>query len=409
MRSRQQYLNELRREYIGASKSAKTQLLQEAQKRTGLSRKHLISKLRPEAQPVVRPRRARRPTYDGVVRSALARIWELFDYPCGQRLVVILREQVERLRRLGELRCSTQVAEKLQRISAKTIDRLLGRERERLRLKRYRNPAVHPLLYQQIPVKVPNQWDRSQVGNLQLDFVFHCGQSGAGQFIYTLSVADIASGWWEARALLGRSQHATLHALDQIRQLLPFRMLEIHPDNDGCLINQLIWKWCRQHRIQMSRSRPLHKNDNAWVEQRNWSHVRKMVGYRRFDTQVQMELLNSLYQDLILFKNFFQPLLKLAGKRRVRGKVHRQYEPPATPYQRLLDSQQLSPAASQHLRKLYESLNPAELKRGIDAKRDLLMATFENSAPKQPVPTRKMVPRLVRFFMTQPKELWLGS
>ena len=401
MHSRDQYLAQLRQEYIGASKAEKHKLLNEAEKRTGLVRKYLITKLSPEAGTPRHRKRSRRKVYGTEVKTALAHLWPIFDCACGQRLAPLLRKEVDRLRQLGELRCSDTVAVKLQTVSPKTIDRLLAPERERLHLNRYRNPSIHPLLYQKIPVKVSNEWDRSQLGNLQLDFVFHCGQSAAGHFVYTLSVADIASGWWEARAQLGRSQQATKEALEEIRQALPFPIREIHPDNDGCLINELIWNWSRQHRIGMSRSRPLHKNDNAWVEQRNWSHVRKMVGYRRFDTQLQLNLLNELYADLVLYKNFFQSTMKLAGKRRVRGKVHRQYEPASTPYERVLQSGQLASKASAHLKQIYADLNPAELKRRVDSKRDQLMATFENTIKMKRARTRKMTPRLVRSFVTQ--------
>jgi len=401
MHSRDQYLAQLRQDYIGASKAEKHQLLNEAAKRTRLARKYLITKLTPEAGTPKRRKRSRKKVYRTEVKTALALLWPIFDYACGQRLAPLLRNEVDRLRELGELRCSDAAAEKLKTVSPKTIDRLLAPERERLHLSRYRNPGIHPLLYQKIPVKVSNEWDRAQLGNLQLDFVFHCGQSGAGQFVYTLSVADIASGWWEARAQLGRSQQATKEALEQIHQALPFTIREIHPDNDGCLINELVWNWSRQHRIAMSRSRPLHKNDNAWVEQRNWSHVRKMIGYRRFDTEQQLNLLNQLYADLVLYKNFFQPTMKLARKRRVRGKVHRQYEPAITPYERLLESDQLTPNAMARLQRTHATLNPAELKRRIDSKRDELMATFENTIKRKHAPTRKMTPRLVRSFVTQ--------
>jgi hypothetical protein len=240
-----------------------------------------------------------------------------------------------------------------------------------------------------------------QLGNLQLDFVFHSGQSAAGHFGYTLSVADIASGWWEARAQLGRSRQATEQALEEIRRALPFAIREIHPDNDGCLINELIWNWACRHGIRMSRSRPLHKNDNAWVEQRNWSHVRKMIGYRRFDTPEQLNVLNELYADLVLYKNFFQPTMKLARKRRVQGKLHREYEPAITPFERLLQSGQLDPKTLAQLKRIHDSLNPAELKRRIDSRRDELMSTFENIVQRKHVPTRKMKPRLVRSFVTQ--------
>ena len=154
-------------------------------------------------------------------------------------------------------------------------------------LRRNRNPSVHPLLYQKIPVKVAAEWDTRQVGNVQIDYVEHCGRSAGGEYVHTLSAVDIASGWWEGEAIAARSQQATQEGLEAIRKRAPFRFREIHPDNDRGLINDLLWRYCQQARIKMSRSRPYKKNDNAWVEQRNWTHVRKVVGYRRFDTTAE--------------------------------------------------------------------------------------------------------------------------
>jgi hypothetical protein len=404
--SREQYLNELRREYQTASKQEKSHLLDEAMKRTHLTRKHLIVKLCSEAPVQTSKRRRRRRTYDGTVSAPLARIWALFDYPCGQRLAALLRQQTQHLLQFGIIRCSKLVADRLRSISPKTIDRLLSGERDRLRLNRYRNPSLEPLLHQKIPVKVPTDWDREQLGNLQLDFVLHCGPSLMGHFVHSLSADDIATGWWEGRAQMGRSQVATLQSLDSIRASLPFPILEIHPDNDSGLVNHLLFRYCRQHQIAFSRSRPLHKNDNAWVEQRNWTHIRKEVGYRRFDSPQACDLLNQLYIALAQWKNFFLPTMKLIEKRRVRGKIHRRYDEPKTPYQRVIESGQLPTEALQILKATFDGLNPVELKRTIErCKKDLFNLLEPNV--KQTKPSRRVSPRLVRSFMTQPTAAWL--
>ena len=201
MHSREQYLDPVREEYRCASKKQKKRLLKEARKRTRLNRKVLIRKLAHPPQPGPRKRPPRKPTYGADVLTALVKIWEVLDYLCGQRLAPALREQVDRLRAAGELRCSGEVAEKLKRISAKTIDRMLSREKRGQQLRRDRNPAVHRLLYQKIPVKVASQWDTRQVGNVQIDYVEHCGRSTAGEYIHTLSAVDIATGWWEGEAI----------------------------------------------------------------------------------------------------------------------------------------------------------------------------------------------------------------
>jgi hypothetical protein len=165
---------------------------------------------------------------------------------------------------------------------------------------------------------------------------------------------------------------ATKEGLDRIRRRLPFRILEIHPDNDSGMINDLLWGYCKKARIRMSRSRPYKKNDNAWVEQRNWTHVRKVVGYRRMDTTGELAILRELYGCFTAYKNFFQPTMKLVEKVRVEGKIHRKYDQPKTPYQRLVESGQISATAQKALMTQYESLNVAALRRRVEELRNRL-------------------------------------
>jgi hypothetical protein len=372
MHSREQYLDTLREEYRRAGRKQKTRQLNEARRRTHLNRKVLIRKLSRAPKPVRRPRPKRGASYGAEVVSALVDCWELFDFACGQRLAPALRTEVRRLRAAGELKCSDRVADKLIGISPKTIDRLLRHEKQVRRVNRPRAGPTHPLLYQKIPVKVAADWDTNEVGNVQVDYVEHCGRSTGGQYIHTVSTVDIASGWWEGEPIPARTQEATREALDRIGKRAPFRFREIHPDNDSGLINDLLWRYCRQRRIKLSRSRPYQKNDNAWVEQRNWTHVRKVVGYRRFDTTTELVVLRELYEALRLYRNFFQPSMKLESKQRAGGRIHRKYEIAKTPYQRLLDSGPLSPAAEKRLRKQYESLNVVELRRTVEQLRNEL-------------------------------------
>ena len=392
MHSREQYLATLRQEYRRAEKKQKSRLLNEARKRTRLNRKVLIRKLaHPPLPPAGKRTRRRAKTYGAEVKASLAKVWEIFDYPCGQRLTAILREQVDSLRQLGELHCSDTVAALLKKASPSTLDRLLAHERTVKQPRLPRRAPVHPLMYQRVPVKLPNEWDREEVGNLQLDFVLHCGRSTAGQYLHTLSAVDIASAWWEGEPQMGRSQEATNEGLGEVRSRFPFRVREIHPDNDSAMLNDLIWRYCRQRKIRMSRSRPYQKNDNAWVEQKNWTHVRQVVGYRRYDTAAELEVLKELYRCLADFQNFFQPVMKLKEKVRVGGKVHRKYEKPATPYQRLLDSGVLKPKQRRELEARYQSLNPAELSRKIRALQDKLFDLVEQK-DETPIPRRRRGP-----------------
>lgn len=378
MHSREQYLETLREEYRRAGKKQKTKLLNEARKRTRLNRKVLIGKLAHPAPIKKGPKRRTRPkSYGAEIKAPLARVWEMFDFPCGRRLVAVLREQVDRLRSAGELRCSEQIAQLLKEVSARTVDRLLRHERGVRQLKRQRRPPVHPLLYQRVPVKVPSEWDREQVGNLQMDFVLHCGRSTAGEYLHTMSVVDIASGWWEGEPQMGRSQKASEESFDRLRRRFPFRVREVHPDNDSALLNELLWKYCRKRRIAMSRSRPYEKNDNAWVEQKNWTHVRKLVGYRRYDTTAEQELLRELYRRWGDYQNFFQPMMKLKEKTREGGKVHRVHDEAKTPYQRLLALGMLNRKQREQMEARYQALNPAALWRQIQRLRDRLFDLVE--------------------------------
>lgn len=410
MRSREQYLDTVREEYRQANRKQKTRLLNEARTRTRLNRKVLIRKLaHPPAAKAPGQRRGRGASYGPEVVRALVKVWEIFDYPCGQRLVPAMRAELERLRRSKEFACSAEVAEKLQRLSAKTADRLLAGEKQRRHLRRNRNPAPHRLLYQQIPVKVAAEWDTREVGNLQVDYVEHCGRSNGGEYVHTLSAADIASGWWEGEAIGSRSQQATKEGMEAIRRRLPFGIKEIHPDNDSGLINDLLWRYCQSAGIQMSRSRPYQKNDNAWVEQRNWTHVRKQVGYQRLDTTAELRVLRELYETLRLYKNFFQPTMKLKAKTRIGGKIRRQYDEPRTPYQRLLESEQLSKKAVKQLRRQYESLNVAGLRREIEIAKDRLFdLTLEKAGVKRR-PARQMPPQAINVIVRQAKERRAGK
>jgi hypothetical protein len=374
MHASKQYLAEVRKEYGRADERDRRRLLDEAEKRTGYNRKYLIRVLNREPRPelVKRRRRRRKAEYGAAVTTALVEVWDIFEQPCGQRLAAVLRQQVDRMRELGELRCSDAVAGQLKTISASTIDRLLRREKRVRMLRRNRNPNAQRLIYQKVPVKVAAEWDTNEIGNVQLDFVAHCGRSTGGDYTYTISAVDIATNWWEGQAIAVRSQHATKEGLSLMQPRFPFRIRELHPDNDSALVNDLLLDWCHEQRIQLSRSRPYQKNDNAWVEQKNWTHVRKVVGYRRFDSTSELRLLNEIYAVLRLYKNFFLPTIKLASKTRVNGRIKRTYDQAHTPYQRVMESRQIDRKAKRQLKATYETLNPVELQRRLNQLRKQL-------------------------------------
>jgi hypothetical protein len=380
MQSRNQYLVELRTEYLkNKSKKVRGSLLNEAEKRTNLNRKYLMDKLKPKSNLDKLPQdKKKRPQYyDNSVKPALVRMWQIFDHACGQRLETSLKEETDRLRNLGELQCSDIVAEKLKQMGSATMDRKLKHTRQ-IELAKKKYGKKHPLLYQSIPVKVFAEQNRSVLGNIQIDLVEHCGASAAGQFVNTLTATDISSGWTEQSAIMGKSQERSRDGVEQARARCPFLWKGIHSDGGAEFINAHLFKYSIETGLEFSRSRPYKKNDNCLVEQKNNTHVRRLVGYLRYDTIEEQDILNDLYRnELRLFKNFLLPVIKLVLKERVAGKIHRVYEKAKTPYQRMLESPEISETKKQELKNIYQLLNPAELKRQIDKKLALLYKFYQ--------------------------------
>ena len=211
---------------------------------------------------------------------------------------------------------------------------------------------------------------------------------------------------------MGRGQERAQQALAQTRLRYPFPWHEVHSDNGTEFINWHLYRYCGEEHLAFSRSRPYKKNDNCLVEQKNWTHVRKCIGYLRHDTEEELNILNNLYRnELRLFKNFFQPVMKLVLKERAGGRIHRKYDTPATPYARVMASPEISHDVKTRLQFLYESLNPAALKRAIDEKLNLLYRTYraKNSLSLKVEPMKKLTPATVSFFMTQPIPVSVSS
>jgi len=435
MKSKNQYLKALieRRGYLSRSKKEKSKsplrrptdeagLLDEYCQTTGLNRNYVIRKIRKgDYLKSSFGKRKKKEYYDGYLKESLIKIWRIFDYPCGQRLEPLLKTGIaERLKELGEINCSKEVLDKLRKISTKTIDRKLKHQKEIERIRKKYQKKVHPLLYQKIPVKLSDDWDRSRLGNVQVDLIEHCGQSGRGEYLNTISNTDISTGWWEGEAITGRGQIPTLEGLDKVRKRFPFSWKEIHSDNGTEFINAHLFRYTQKEGLLFSRSRPNKKNDNCFVEQKNWTHVKKYVGYLRYDTKEELKTLNDLYRnELRLYKNFFQPVIKLVLKERIGGKIHRSYDIPKTPYQRVIESKEVpdpprrrvaevATKKKQELKKIYESLNSAELKRAIDRKLDLLYKAYQKKNKSQKVePSKKLKPNSLTFNMTQPEPISL--
>jgi len=403
VRARRQYLETLIDRYCRSRKRSKGAILNEICRNTGQNRKYVIRKLARLARGEARKRRTRRAFYGQETRSALGMLWEIFERPCGQRLRPLIRTELERLRRLGELRISNVTAAKLLRISSATIDRLLRpKKAEEKTRKRYRRG--HPgLISQMIPLRM-GEWKNVRVGQVDMDLVIHCGASLEGEYGHSLSTVDVYSGWWEGEIVMGRSQFRIFNALKEIGSRSPFSWISLHCDNDNAFINAMLYQYAQEKHIGMSRSRPYHKNDNAQIEQKNYTHVRRPLGYLRYDTEPELTIIRDLYRhEMRLMKNFFQPVMKLVSKQRVGGRVKRIYDEPKTPYQRLMESGQLRKEKAEELRKIYLSLNPAELKRSIDRKLNALFDLYQKKKkPSLTVdPYKKLEPTMVTFLMSE--------
>lgn len=343
MDARGQYLKVLQERYFMAkSRKDKSSILDEYTRNTHQNRKYAIRRIRSFSS-APKERRKRKQTYDGYVKAALAKLSEIFDYPCGQRLAPLLKTEVNRLRQLEEIFICNQVEKKLTKIAPATIDRKLKHQREVLHLARKRGgPKSASLLYKRIPIRLRN-WDTSKVGFLEIDLIIHCGSSTLGLYISSLNTVEISSGWWEAEAIMGKGEDPTFKALKKIGKRTPFPWKGVDSDNDPAFINYHLINYCEKEDLEFTRSRPNKKNDNAYIEEKNWTQVRKTVGYPRYDTNEELILMNSLYEkELRLYKNFFSPVMKLKRKERIAGKLKRQYDIPKTPYQRLMGSGQIS-------------------------------------------------------------------
>jgi hypothetical protein len=374
--------------YRQARKRDKGAILNEFVESTGFARSYAALVLRNQGREVqvgqtrVRGdvgKRLSRPgrgaTYDEQTVRVLVQVWRLMDYICGKRLSPVLGEVVERLLRHNELRCDAATAKKLSQMSAATIDRLLRPERKKYQLKGRSHTRPGTLLKHQIPMRTFSEWDEQQPGFLEIDLVGHDGGVIDSHHAFTLNATDVASGWNSSVAIKNKAQVWILAGIKQIAGKVPFSLLGLDSDNGSEFINEALYNFCQEQKITFTRARPYRKNDSCFVEQKNYSVVRRAVGYQRFDTAEQLALLNQLYELLERYNNFFQPSMKLQSKERHGARVKKTYDKARTPYQRLLASGFLSEEAKAQLQRRYYLLNPAQLKRKIERLQQKLLAS----------------------------------
>ena len=370
---RMQYLETIYERYLKASKEFKGRILDELCKVCGYNRKYAIWKMSGLREgEKARVRRARHRIYDRQVLEVIEKVWEAANYPWSVRLREILRLWLPSMKK--QFQITPEVESKLLRISASTLDRALREKKRRLRRRIYGRTKPGSLLKHQIPIRTEH-WEVECPGYLELDLVSHSGESSSGEFIYSLNLTDIHSGWGETRAVMGKGERGVLEALQAMSEGLPFKVLAIDSDNGSEFLNWHLIKHCDAEQIHFTRSRPYKKDDNAHIEQKNWTHVRKLIGWDRYDTPQALRTMNDLYSDeLRLFMNLFQPSVKLLKTIRKGSRRTRVYDKPQTPLDRLLVSPSAAQEKLQELKALREQLNPFELSERVNQKLERIWA-----------------------------------
>ena len=370
--AKREYLEAMRQRYQKLqSRSEKTQMLDEICATTGYDRKYVTKRLRASFKSPggSKKRRGRAKVYFGQeLLKPLRKIWRTAHYPCSKRLRPMLPVWVDRYEQSFGL-LAIEVRRKLLNMSPSTIDRLL----KPVRLEHPKGRSTTKpggLLREQIPIQT-GQWQEYRPGFVEADTVAHCGGNMAGEFVYTLDCVDIATGWSEQRAVWNKRAKAVVRQMSSIEKALPFPLLGFDADNGSEFINLLLFKHFakRQRPVQFTRSRAYHKNDNAHVEQKNWTHVREWIGYERIENPKAVNLLNSLYaNEWRLFHNFYCASLKLISKQRVGSKIIKRHDTAKTPYQRVIESPHVSDFHKRGLKEIFDNTNPFTLRRIIDNK-----------------------------------------
>jgi len=370
---RREYLRAIYDRYQRSSLEQKGTILDEFCKVCGYHRKYairLLSGRRPEAHRW--PFRTRGPSYGRPVIQALVQVWEAAGYPWSVRLKALLPLWLPWLRR--RLALSADTERQWLAISPRQIDRRLRARKRILRRRLYGRTKPGTLLKHHIPIKT-DHWDVTAPGFTEIDLVSHSGECAAGEFAHSFNLTDIHSAWTETYAVLGKGETGILAGLEEMRQALPFALRGIDSDNGSEFLNHHLVRYCRTGQIQFTRGRPYKKDDNAHIEQKNWTHVRKLIGWDRYDSPAAAGLLNDLYRnELRLMMNLFQPSVKLRRKQRLGSRLKRTYDRPQTPLDRLGTSPGCDQAKLQRLLRLRASTDPFELAKIIEKKLDRIAA-----------------------------------
>lgn len=399
--TRDELVKILKQRYGRGSKKEKTRILDEFTALTEHHRKHAIRLLGTidNDEKLNKPIISRR-IYKEALKEALVIVWEAADRICSKRLTAIIPDLIASMERHKHLELNAEVRQQLFKISASTIDRVLSEVRKKAqpyKKKRKFSKRVN----KEIPIRTFADWNESVPGYLEIDFVAHSGGSMAGKFIHTLVVTDVCLGWIEIIPLLSRDQALVAEGLEALRRQIPFPVLGINSDNDSAFINNTLLDYCKRHNMKFTRSRPFHKNDQAWIEQKNGAVVRRFVGHDRFSGVVASQALAHLYQAIRLYVNYFQPSFKLKEKERQGSKIKKLYYKPATPCNRLLNHPDIKASIKESLQLQRIQLDPVRLLHEIRNSQSALVA-LASSGDSAAGPGRTSLEQ----FLAQLPQLW---
>ncbi len=369
MGARREVLFAVAERYRSAKRAEKGRILDELCATTGWHRKHAVRALRQRktvapGEFAVRERSRR---YGTTIKDALTALWEASDRVCGKRLKVMIPTLLPSLEQHGRLQLGKEDRDCVLAISAATIDRLLGDVKLAASGGKRRRAGFYSAIRREVPIRTFNDWKGPSPGFCEVDMVAHGGTSVAGSFIQTLTMVDIATGWTECLPLVTRDGWLVVEAINRAQNLFPWLLRGVDFDNDNAFMNDVVVPWCREQKLEVTRSRAYKKNDQAFVEQKNGAVVRRLMGYGRFDGVETARMMARLYAAARLYVNFFQPSFKLKEKRREGAKVIKRYHPPSTPCTRALAHPRVPQAVKQRLREQYRTLDPVALLAEIRA------------------------------------------
>lgn len=367
LKTRKEYLKQMRDSYIKSkSRPEKSQILDEVVNVTCYHRKHAIQVLNGKTSLFVStPRLRNRPLKYLEAMPVIQKVWEALDYPCAERLQPVLLATAEILARHQEVSLNETIRCQLSQISRPTLARRIAKWPTPKPKRSYSQATSKDRLTSQVPIEI-YKWDETQPGALEIDLVEHNGGSSQGQYAYTLTVVDIVSGYSRRKAVLGKSQLAVHSALKEILSELPFEAWGIHVDNGSEFLNGHILRLCKERKLDLTRSRPYRKNDNAHAEQKNRQYVREVVGYQRHDTPEEVQWLNEIYSWLDQYANYFLPMRKVTHKERHGAKVRKKYDQARSPFDRLMKLGAIPPLKAEVHQMKRQALNPLELHKRLE-------------------------------------------